>query len=77
MTDHPAGTTIVDVFWRNAARYGPRPALRTRTAEGWEALTWDDYATSVRDAGGRAGRGSGSAPATGSASCRATGANGT
>ncbi len=47
MTDHPRGTTIVDVFWRNAARYGPRPALRTRTAEGWIALTWDDYATSV------------------------------
>ncbi len=49
MTDHPAGTTIVDVFWRNAARYGPRPALRTRTSEGWEALTWESYATSVRE----------------------------
>ncbi len=50
MADQPPGTSIVDVFWGNAARYGPRPALRRRSAdgEGWETMTWDDYATSVR-----------------------------
>jgi long-chain acyl-CoA synthetase len=48
VADHPRGTTIVDVFWSNAARYGPRPALRTRGTEGWSVLTWEDYARSVR-----------------------------
>lgn len=48
MAEHLQGTTIVDVFWRNAARYGPRPALRRRTGGGWEVLTWEDYARSVR-----------------------------
>jgi long-chain acyl-CoA synthetase len=46
--DHPAGSTIVEIFWRNAARYGPRPALRRRRDDGWETMTWDDYATTVR-----------------------------
>jgi len=44
----PAGSTIVEIFWRNAARFGPRPALRRRAAAGWETMTWDDYATAVR-----------------------------
>ena len=48
MADHPVGSTIVDIFWRNAARYGPRPALRRRGPDGWETMSWDGYATAVR-----------------------------
>lgn len=48
VTTHPAGSTIVEIFWRNAARYGPRPALRRRSGDGWETMTWDGYAQAVR-----------------------------
>jgi long-chain acyl-CoA synthetase len=48
VADHPADSTIVDIFWRNAARYGPRPALRRRVGDEWETTTWDGYATAVR-----------------------------
>ena len=48
MDTDAAETTIVSVFWRNAARYGPRPALRRRHGDGWEVLTWDGYADAVR-----------------------------
>jgi len=48
VADHPVDSTIVDIFWRNAARYGPRPALRRRVGDEWETTTWDGYATAVR-----------------------------
>ncbi|MCD9622298.1 AMP-dependent synthetase/ligase [Rhabdothermincola salaria] len=51
MAEHAQGSTIVDVFWHNAARYGPRPALRRRVGDGWETLTWDEYARTVRRLG--------------------------
>lgn len=51
MADHPKGSTIVDVFWHNAARYGPRPALRRHAGDEWEILTWDAYAQTVRRLG--------------------------
>ena len=51
MAEHAQGSTIVDLFWHNAARYGPRPALRRRCSEGWETLTWDEYAGTVRRLG--------------------------
>jgi hypothetical protein len=41
VADHPADSTIVDIFWRNAARYGPRPALRRRVGDEWETTAWD------------------------------------
>lgn len=48
MNEHLPGTTIVDIFWRNAGRYGPRPALRRKVGGEWETTTWDDYAEQVR-----------------------------
>jgi long-chain acyl-CoA synthetase len=52
VSDHPPGSTIVDIFWRNASRYGPRPALRRKVGEGWEVTTWDAYAEKVRHVAG-------------------------
>ena len=52
MSDHPPDTTIVDIFWRNASRYGPRPALRRKAGEEWEVTTWDAYAERVRHVAG-------------------------
>ncbi len=52
MPDQAPGTSIVDVFWRNAERYGPRPAFRRRRGGGWETLTWDDYARGVGNVAG-------------------------
>ncbi len=52
MPDQPPGTSIVDVFWRNAERYGPRPAFRRRRGGEWETLTWDDYARGVGNVAG-------------------------
>jgi len=46
------GNTIVEIFWHNAARYGPRPALRRRRGHEWETMTWDDYAVAVRGVAG-------------------------
>jgi long-chain acyl-CoA synthetase len=48
MSDHARGSTIVDIFWRNAGRYGPRPALRRKVGDEWELLTWEEYAATVR-----------------------------
>jgi len=47
--DHTPGPTIVDVFWQNSERYGPRPALRRRVGRDWETMTWEDYADRVSD----------------------------
>ena len=48
VADRHPGISIVEHFWTNAARYGPRPALRRRGDDGWETMTWDDYAFGVR-----------------------------
>jgi long-chain acyl-CoA synthetase len=45
--DQTPGRTIVESFWQNSERYGPRPALRRRTGREWETLTWEDYAARV------------------------------
>ena len=42
-----AGDTIIDAFRANARRLADRPALRRRVAEGWETLTWGEYAAQV------------------------------
>ncbi|HEY6531889.1 MAG TPA: long-chain fatty acid--CoA ligase [Acidimicrobiales bacterium] len=49
MPDQTPGRTIVETFWQNAERYGPRPALRRRAGHEWETLTWEDYAARVSD----------------------------
>jgi long-chain acyl-CoA synthetase len=43
------GETIVDVFRHNLRRRPDRPALRRRTGDGWEMLTWADYGQAVRE----------------------------
>jgi long-chain acyl-CoA synthetase len=48
VADHPVGSTIVEIFWHNAERYGPRAALRRRVDGEWETTTWDGYAELVR-----------------------------
>jgi long-chain acyl-CoA synthetase len=48
VADHPVGSTIVEIFWHNAERYGPRAALRRRVGGEWEITTWDGYAELVR-----------------------------
>jgi long-chain acyl-CoA synthetase len=40
-------TTIVDVFRDDARTLGDRPALRRRTSDGWEVVTWTDYGETV------------------------------
>ncbi|MGH8912349.1 MAG: AMP-binding protein [Acidimicrobiia bacterium] len=44
-----ADTTIVDVFNRNAERFGDRPALHWRRGDEWRSLTWSEYRTLVRE----------------------------
>jgi len=41
-------TTIVDIFNRNADRYGDRPAIHWRRDDQWRSLSWSEYRILVR-----------------------------
>ena len=43
------GDTIIEAFRHNLEQIPDRPAMRRRTAHGWETLTWADYGTAVRE----------------------------
>ena len=43
------GDTIVEAFRENLRRRPDHPALRRRTDQGWEMLTWADYGTAVSE----------------------------
>ncbi|HZP28458.1 MAG TPA: AMP-binding protein, partial [Acidimicrobiia bacterium] len=43
------GDTIVDTLRLNARRIAARPAVRRRGADGWEALTWEEYVGAIRE----------------------------
>jgi long-chain acyl-CoA synthetase len=45
-----AGMTIPSVLQETAQRYPGQEALKWRTADGWQALTWSQYREAVRDA---------------------------
>jgi|FLYL01.1.fsa_nt_gi long-chain acyl-CoA synthetase len=38
-----AGTTILDLFDRNASNHGDRPAIHWREGDEWKSLTWGEY----------------------------------
>lgn len=40
--------SIVDVFWRQVERLGSKTALRWRSGETWDEMSWAEYGTSVR-----------------------------
>lgn len=44
-----ADRTLVDLFFDRAARWSERPALRYRAGDEWQAVTWAEYGTIVRE----------------------------
>ena len=44
-----AGRTLVDLFYDRAARWSERTALRYVREGAWEAVSWAEYGTSVRE----------------------------
>src|SRR5262245_6821038 len=45
-----AGKTVPSTFRDTAERYPDQEALKWRTPQGWQALTWSQYRERVRDA---------------------------
>jgi len=42
--------TVLELLRATAAAHGPRPAMRSRSGEGWETTTWSGYLEAVRQA---------------------------